>query len=216
MVICLDQQHINRPHKPHDQGAALLRPGFTPLTEAFLVSMYILAAREHLERDGHTVFTGFFGSYRSRHALVNRLDPDLYLACHFNSGGGEYSLTKVQPHSRDETLSLAACLSDAVRSRLALKKAMVKRFTFRMHDGDHGAYFRYERGYITLKHIKRPMAILYEPAFLRDPMLRLASATRDDIIALSDHIGMAIAEGIRTWSKSKLPCGHVEGFTDSA
>lgn len=212
MIICLDQQHVNQPRKPHDKGAILLRPGFEPLSEAFLVSLYVAYAREYLELGGHVVFTGFFGAYSKRHTLVNKLNPDLYLACHFNSGGGEYSLAKVQPHARNETLAMAACLADAVRSHLALRKAAVRRFTVKEYTNDRGRYSRYERGYISLKGIKRPMAVLYEPAFLRDPMLRLKTAPEGELALLTRKIGLSIADGVREWCGSKKPKGHVEGF----
>ncbi len=205
MIIALDQQHVNQRSRPHDVGAVLKRVGRADIREVDLTGLYVTLARQYLLDAGHTVFTGFFGTYARRHKLVNAFNPTLYIACHFNSGGGRYSLTKVQPHAGTGTFQLAACLADACRRRLGLKKASVRRF---QNDSSGKA----ERGYSTIRRIGRPMAILLEPAFLRDPVLKLKTASALSIHGLMESIAWAICDGIKQWEKDRSPEGDVEGF----
>ena len=82
MRICIDVQHAGKPHAPLDRGAV------SPLgyTEADVTRDYALAMEQELEAAGHEVFVIRDGEYVARHARVNLLDPDLYLACHANAG----------------------------------------------------------------------------------------------------------------------------------
>jgi len=93
--VCIDVQHIGKPNKPRDRGAAWPADG-SGLVEVHLTLGYAVAMERALHDLGHEVFLLVDGYYGDRHKRVNALAPDLYLACHVNAGMGG------KPYNRGE------------------------------------------------------------------------------------------------------------------
>ena len=101
MVIILDRQHYGKPGQNDlGAGADLDGDGVVELDEreANLTPIYISAAKELAESEGHTVYVLDAGWYSARHEQaiqIAKSHPDdmcAYIACHLNAGGGAYSL----------------------------------------------------------------------------------------------------------------------------
>ena len=102
-VVYLDRQHSGKPARPRDRGASADLDGDGKIArdeqEAAMTARYLLACELALLEMGHVVIPISDGSYNERHARVNRYAgtfkagrPQVYLAAHLNSGGGDYGL----------------------------------------------------------------------------------------------------------------------------
>ena len=124
MVLILDRQHYGKPGQ-NDLGAGADLDGDNVVAiderEANLTLIYIEAAKELAESEGHTVYVIDSGWYSSRHERaieIARAHPDdmcAYIACHLNAGGGDYSVCLYDHRSgggRKLSTSVSALLSD--------------------------------------------------------------------------------------------------------
>jgi len=126
VIVILDRQHYGKPGK-NDLGAGADLDGDGKVQdderEANLTLVYIEAAKQMLEADGHTVHILDSGWYSSRHeqaagiALANPDDKCAYIACHLNAGGGDYSVALYDHRSTGGhklALSIAAAMASDI------------------------------------------------------------------------------------------------------
>lgn len=178
MRIAIDIQHAGKRSAPKDRGAPGQVPGLPH--EVWSTRRYALALAEHLEADGHEVFVISDGEYRERHARVNELRPDLYLACHANAGiGGRGDRGEIYhwPGSSKGTAA-AQAIAAALDAVVPWKSKAVPATT--------------DRTRATVAGVSAP-AVLLEPGFLDGAVGR--TWLRDEVEA----IGQAIGRGVVAW-----------------
>jgi hypothetical protein len=125
MVLILDRQHYGKPNQNDlGAGADLDGDGKVELDEreANLTPLYIDAAKQLAEAEGHTVYVLDSGWYSDRHeqaigiAMSHPDDMCAYIACHLNAGGGNYSLALHDYRSHGgEKLALAVAAGMSTR-----------------------------------------------------------------------------------------------------
>lgn len=186
LVICVDIQHIGKKSKPRVRGAYAFER-----TEVFFTEAYGRRVAEILEEAGHTVHLSIEdledgildGSYGKRHEYANSVGSDLYLACHVNAGGADYSLNEVQYNAWERTLWLARTIAENFRDRIPTKKAVIRK----LGPGD--------RGYSCIDGVRKGSAILLEPFFIDDKTDHEFASTDEGI----DTIARCITEPIALW-----------------
>jgi N-acetylmuramoyl-L-alanine amidase len=83
MRIVIDVQHAGKPDSPRDRGAPLGQR-----SEVWATRRLGLAMEDQFDVLGHEVFVLRDGSYADRHKRCDALNPDLYIALHFDAGIG--------------------------------------------------------------------------------------------------------------------------------
>ena len=197
MVLILDRQHYGKPGQ-NDLGAGADLDGDNVVAiderEANLTLIYIEAAKDLAESEGHTVYVIDSGWYSSRHEKaieIAREHPDdmcAYIACHLTAGGGDYSVCLYDHRSgggRKLSTSVSALLSDQLPD--------VNRHLIKSASPD-----QWNNAYNTIKGIYAGPGNLsgmcFEPVFMdTDEHQRLLS---HDGLAL---IGQLLAEGCIAW-----------------
>ena len=153
-MIILDVQHIGKPKAKQDFGAYNLS-----LSEGFLTLDYATQVYRRLLNDNIPTILMTHGNYADRQAFANKMNADpridcninLYVACHMNAGGGNYSLALVKKYD-DTSVDIARTILDSIADRYHCR-----------------TYVRYmdesDRGYTCIKHCKMSSLIL-EPLFI--------------------------------------------------
>lgn len=132
MLIAIDVQHRNKAHDPWDRGAAVDLDGDGVIgrheTEAELATIYAELLRERLEARRIPTVAGFSGTYQQRNDHADALGASLYIACHFNAGGGDYGLVGIDHRAPRGGTSrfVAGVLAEEWRVRLGLGRVRVE------------------------------------------------------------------------------------------
>ena len=197
MVLILDRQHYGKPDQDDlGAGADLDGDGVVELyeREANLTLIYINAAKELAEAEGHTVYILDYGWYSSRHEKaieIAREHPDdmcAYIACHLNAGGGDYSLTLHDYRSRG-----GEKLAKAISLEMSAQVPEIRR-----HLSQAASPEQWTNGYYTIKGIYAGPGNLsgmcFEPVFM-DNVDHQALLTDEGLTIL----GQALAEGCIAW-----------------
>lgn len=197
MVLILDRQHYGKPGRDDlGAGADLDGDGVVELyeREANLTILYINAAKELAESEGHTVYVLDAGWYSSRHEKaieIAREHPDdmcAYIACHLNAGGGTYSLTLHDYRSRG-----GERLAKAVATEMSTQIPEISRHLVRAASPED-----WTNGYNTIKGIYAGpgnlSGVCFEPLFMDNSehqiLLRPEGLLR---------LGQILAEGCIAW-----------------
>jgi N-acetylmuramoyl-L-alanine amidase len=181
--VIFDVQHQSKITRPRDRGAI-----FENYKESDLVFNYVLKATKYLyENTVHNTFIMSYGNYYTRHWLVNKHNPSVYLACHLNSclnGVGKYSLVEylTSQAENENTKKLAELFSDNFKELLPVEKSIIKVIN------------NNNRGHYCLKNVKCP-AVILEPLFINNP-------EHLDFILNNDYkIAGAIAKSVLEYGK---------------
>ncbi len=183
MMIFLDRQHLGKPNRWNDEGAA--KAG---MTETYLTSQYIFHAENHLRFKGFDVCVLSDGWYKDRHRRVNDYCANVngkcvYVACHINAGGGSYAAS-FYDHRSASGKSLAHSIN--VRLLNACPELQTaKAIESKPDDWTKNAYY-------TIKGIGKPVSICFEPLFI-DCLAHEPLTLPDGI----KRVGIALAEGIQ-------------------
>jgi hypothetical protein len=197
MVVILDRQHFGKPGRD-DLGAGvdLNDDGVIEREEreAVMTLVYIEAAKQKLEADGHKVIIIDSGWYADRHEEavgIAHAHPDdmcAYIACHLNAGGGDYSVCLYDHRSgggRKLALSVAAEMTDQITGvRRHLTKACSP-------DLWNNAYHTVKGIYAGPGNLS---GICFEPVFM-DRAEHHQYLTHDGLAL----IGQTLAEGCMAW-----------------
>jgi hypothetical protein len=200
MVLILDRQHYGKPGQNDlGAGADLDGDGVVELDEreANLTLLYINAAKQLAEAQGHTVYVLDSGWYSDRHeqaigiALSHPDDMCAYIACHLNAGGGSYSLAlhDYRSHGGEN-------LAKAVATEMSVKIPEISRHLVRAASPDE-----WTNGYYTVKGIYAGpgnlSGVCFEPVFM-DNVEHQALLTPEGLVLLGQILANAcIAWGTR-------------------
>jgi len=197
VIVILDRQHYGKPGK-NDLGAGADLDGDGKVQdderEANLTLVYIEAAKQMLEADGHTVHILDSGWYSSRHeqaagiALANPDDKCAYIACHLNAGGGDYSVALYDHRSTGGhklALSIAAAMASDIT---AVGRHLVKASS---PDEWRNAYNTIKGVYSGPSNLS---GVCFEPVFM-DTEEHQKYLTHDGLTL----IGQVLAEGCAAW-----------------
>ena len=198
-VVYLDRQHSGKPARPRDRGASADLDGDGKIArdeqEAAMTARYLLACELALLEMGHVVIPISDGSYNERHARVNRYAgtfkagrPQVYLAAHLNSGGGDYGLIGFDHRSRSGP-ELANRIARQLR-QVAPELNGVKCIEAKPDDWTRNMY-------ATISGVTQPIGLCLEPAFLDQPA-HADLLTREGLSTM----GRAIAAGIDAWANT--------------
>jgi len=197
-LALFDIQHVGRPSRPGDLGAACDLDGDGVVEpderEVALVRQYVAEARTRLEAAGVRVVVLEHGEYRERHAQAGEeargARRAAYVACHVNAGGGDYGLVVFDGRSvLGRALADRLCEALVMRCRPPLTRAVTS-WTASASDASP-----YPRAWSCIQGIYRGPAglsgCLYEPFFLDRPD-HAALATEDGL----RRVGAALAAGV--------------------
>ena len=197
MVLILDRQHYGKPGQNDlGAGADLDGDGVVELDEreANLTLLYINAAKQLAEAQGHTVYVIDAGWYSARHeqaiqiALSHPDDMCAYIACHLNAGGGSYSLAlhDYRSHGGEN-------LAKAVATEMSVKIPEISRHLVRAASPDE-----WTNGYYTVKGIYAGpgnlSGVCFEPVFM-DNVEHQALLTPEGLVLL----GQILANACIAW-----------------
>ena len=197
MVLILDRQHYGKPGQNDlGAGADLDGDGVVELDEreANLTLLYINAAKQLAEAQGHTVYVLDSGWYSDRHeqaigiALSHPDDMCAYIACHLNAGGGSYSLAlhDYRSHGGEN-------LAKAVATEMSVKIPEISRHLVRAASPDE-----WTNGYYTVKGIYAGpgnlSGVCFEPVFM-DNVEHQALLTPEGLVLL----GQILANACIAW-----------------
>ena len=200
MIVILDRQHIGKPNR-NDLGAGADLDGDGEISnderEANLTIKYIEAAAAYLMDRGHIVYILDSGYDSDRHRRACDIARSAttqkagYVACHLNSGGGDYSVTIHDSRSRGGK-SLAECVAVAIGDAAGdwIPRSLVRASS---PDGS------WSRAFNTIGGIYSGPAslsgICFEPAFM-DCELHRPLLTEAGLVVL----GRALAIGCLRWA----------------
>lgn len=174
--VVLDVQHMGKPHKPLDRGAVRGN-----LVEAGLCLEYASIAYKALTTSGLETFLVTSDYYGQRAAFANRINADLYLACHLNSSEipptTHYSLVEVSEHAGEITKNFAQYLVNKFGDKLPVERPRIKI----IKEG--------ERGWGCINRVWAP-ALLLEPMFINC----LGSLVTKDMVLIGEAIAEAVME----------------------
>jgi len=197
MVLILDRQHYGKPGQNDlGAGADLDGDGVVELDEreANLTLLYINAAKQLAEAQGHTVYVLDSGWYSDRHEQAIQIaqsHPDdmcAYVACHLNAGGGSYSLAlhDYRSHGGEN-------LAKAVATEMSVKIPEISRHLVRAASPDE-----WTNGYYTVKGIYAGpgnlSGVCFEPVFM-DNVEHQALLTPEGLVLL----GQILANACIAW-----------------
>lgn len=188
MLVCLDAQH--------SLATGHLGARHADLSEARLIRVYAQHTARRLVELGHDVVLITEGDYPLRHAAVNGLGPDVYVACHVNAGVGDYALGLVL--SGEHT-----GLCRAVVDRMS-EEPEIRRGRYGLLSSSHQAGNRVgsliawgTRGTICIDGARCP-SIIFEPGFIDSsehaPLWEPEGLRR---------VGEALAEGLDRWEQEQ-------------
>lgn len=195
MLVFLDRQHSGQIRRLDSLGAVsdLDGDGVQEIEEAEAIwtgflSMEIEKALRNLN---YKVIPISDGSYQERHDRVNKMSaqyegPQVYLALHFNAGGGNYG-SMFYDHRSGAGADLASYICDSLEDLAGME--ITKKIPCSPADWTKNAYY-------TIKGVGRPVAICSEPAFIDFPGHE-KYFTAEGIVQL----GFAIAAGIHKWRR---------------
>lgn len=182
MKIVLDVQHMGKPDNPLDRGAKHL--GY----ESDYCLDYAVTTHKALTLLGYIPYLITYGTYNERAEFANKINCDLYLACHLNSFDpppkSNYSLVEISEFSGGITKKFAQYLLNSFNGRLPVKDAKIK------------VIKKNDRGFSCISHVRAP-ALLIEPFFINH---------QDSINVLRNKslcISNAIVYAIRTFGWNK-------------
>jgi len=201
LLAIMDWQHVGKPDRPSDRGAAFDVDGDGVIgryeTEAGAVARYWLEAQAWAADRKIDVIPMADGRYSDRHARANsyaaawrssssRAGRVAYLACHANAGAGRYGALFYDARSRGG-LALAGALAGELRKLEELGDTRV----IACGPGD--------RPFTTIAGVYSgaPVGVCLEPGFLDGPEHR-ALWTPDG----AERLGRAIAAGLDAWRES--------------
>ncbi len=188
MIVCVDVQHIGKKSSPHDTGAYAFGK-----TEIWFTLRYGKLIAEELKALGHTVYFSaesltdgiLDGDYSTRHEFANKIEADLYIACHVNAGGADYALVEIQRGAYQKTIDLANSVAQAMKDAVPCSRAVVNK----IGDG--------ERGWNCISGIKKPCAILLEPFFIDNAEDARFMSTDEG----TKRLAHAVVSAISLWAK---------------
>ena len=193
MVIFIDRQHTGKPHRPTDRGASHDLDGDGTITaleqETYWTGYLGLMLETRLVQEGHTVIILSDGKYSDRHSRVNEYsqlfpqERQIYLALHFNCGGGSYG-AMFYHHQSSKGQYLADCINEGLEGYFP-QVSQFKSIPSQPGDWTKNAYN-------TIKGVGSPVAICMEPLFLdthKDLMTQEGMA----------KIVLGTAQGIQKW-----------------
>ena len=174
--VVLDVQHMGKPHNPLDRGVI-----HGDLVEANLCLKYASVAHTVLTKLGHHPFLLTYDYYGQRAEFANRINADLYLACHLNSWhrppDKNYALIEITELAGSITRQFAHYLAEIFGSRLPVSKPEVRDIPIS------------GRGWSCINRVKAP-ALILEPCFINHH--RSQQLLAKDIWIISDAIVYAI------------------------
>lgn len=195
--IGLDIQHLGRPKRPGDYGAAVDTDGdgHADTLEALLTPRIAIGALEYLQSHGHNVYLFGDGEYSERHARADRYKLNVYLALHLNAGKGDYGAFFYHPESPPRNgADLATALGGAWRraaEEITGGPFEVKAIRTSASDWTRNALY-------TIRDLGRrttPIGICCEPWFLDNDDHRAAFSTGAGL----HRTGRALGEGVQAW-----------------
>lgn len=198
MVIFLDRQHTGKPARPTDRGASHDLDGDGTVAvhemEVYWSGYLGLMLETRLVQEGHTVIPISDGSYSDRHTRVNEYSarfPDdrlIYLALHFNAGGGSYC-SMFYHHQSSKGQYLADCINEGLEQYIPQVSAF-KSIPATSEDWTKNAFY-------TIRGVGRPVAICMEPLFID---------THSDLMTQEGmaKIVLGVAQGIQKWGNTHV------------
>ena len=183
MIIFLARQHLGKPNRWNDEGAANAE-----VTETYLTSQYIFHAENHLRMKGFDVCVLTDGWYTERHRRVNDYCANVngkcvYIACHVNAGAGSYAASFY-----DHRSTSGSALAHAINLRLlnaCPELTDAKAIPATADDWTKNAYH-------TISGVGKPIAVCFEPLFI-DCAEHTPLTTPEGM----KRVGIALAEGIQ-------------------
>ena len=169
-------------------------------SEAIWTGFIALAAELRLRHLGHQVYPISHGRYQDRHKAANAVKADVYVALHLNSltGGtrsgqnGNYAAVFHDHRSKAENGPALAADIAAQLSELPVFGSRVRIWKARGDDWT-------KRAYSTIRGVKKPVAICYEPAFIDLKAHQDAFFSPDKIGILGERL----ADGIHAWAQRR-------------
>ena len=200
MLCILDHQHIGKPTRQDDEGAAFDVDGDGRVEqsehEEALVEQYMSAINNELVRQGHHVVWLSSGEYHERHAIAGEWcklprwerQRVAYLACHINAGGGGYGLV-----GHDHRSTLGASLAHDIAASMV---SMIPPLSgVRVEAASPSAWKNVHYTIRGIYGIQAPIAgVCLEPCFIDSP----AHAELLTPAGLRT-IGDAVARGVIDW-----------------
>jgi len=207
MIIALDRQHSGKFHRLRDMGAGgdFNDDGRSDIEEmeSIWVGIYLLAAEIQLRKLGHIVFPISHGSYKDRNEAGNAVAADVYVAGHLNAhtggrrpatrNGANYGAVFYDHRSGPGN---GRALADAVAAELTLLPALGSNVRVWAAHPDGWT----KNAYYTIKHVRRPISLCFEPAFIDYGPHVDAFFSSPDAAAV---LGIALANGINNWSQAR-------------
>jgi N-acetylmuramoyl-L-alanine amidase len=200
--VVVDVQHLYRPEKPLDRGAVYALANGLRTDEATATLIYAQAITQWLRARGAAVLTNdpargvLVGPYSTRNLFAAGWHAHAYLACHLNSGGGDYGLMEHM------TMNHGQGLATLIASRLAGAFPPIVTARARALSGT-------DRGAVCIREVPAVTAtVLCEPFFgdtlSHQPLLAAPQLQR---------IGWVIAKGVAEWwgAQSSVPVQTATG-----
>lgn len=176
--IAIDVQHIGKSAHSRSIGAK-----FEDNLEAKITMDYATKLYWRLyDIDLHPVLLTY-GSYISRHIWMCNYEFDLYLACHVNAGGGDYSLVMIKENPRQDVLHFARDMSASFHRILGTSKP------------SHWTIGEKDRGFMCIERVRCPAFIL-EPFFIDDPKFVDISGIPSKVALAIEHVILAHNESL--------------------
>ena len=166
MLVIIDRQHAGQIKHLDSIGAVADVDGNGTAeiheAEAIWTGYLSLSLELHLRTHGVKVMPISDGSYPERHARANEYaarynGPCIYLAMHFNAGGGNYG-AMFYDHRSAAGADLADYIAASMEAELT-EIYTVKKIPCSGADWTKNAYY-------TIKGVGRPVAICSEPLFI--------------------------------------------------
>ena len=197
MLIFLDRQHVGQISHINSIGAVADLDGDGEKSiheaEAIWTGYLSMALELQLRQMNYKVIPITDGSYPERHARVNQYAAHyggqcVYIALHFNAGGGDYG-AMFYDHRSGKGADLADQIARSMMTEISSLDS-VRKIPASPEDWTKNAYY-------TIKNVGSPVAICSEPLFIDNAQHQ----------QLFNHEGMsllahAMAKGIDNWGRN--------------
>lgn len=194
LKVAIDVQHLYRvAPNARDRGATFSLADGTTIHEAEAATLYAQALAEYLSARGAAVLVNnpargsMVGYYSRRNREATLWGAHLYLACHVNAGGGDYSRVEYMRGLAASTAVATTAAAHAVNDGLSFLPEVRSRQTVLLRHGDRGAVCIERCGPWVA-------ALLLEPFFGDNPKHQRLLST-----AGLKTVGQLIGQGVAAW-----------------